>query len=97
MSTFKFRGIKIVNKKNQALSTIQDIQINLKKLFKILNEKYKEFNFKEFELKLLLNSQENKSNESDNLEEERNFFTLDLELPINEKSIESSITAKLRV
>jgi hypothetical protein len=77
------------------LSTIQDIQVNLKKLFKILNEKYKEFNFKEFELKLLLKNQENKSNEND--EEERNFFTLDLELPINEKSIESSIQAKLRV
>jgi hypothetical protein len=77
------------------LSTIQDIQINLKKLFKILNEKYKEFNFKEFELILLLKNQENKSNEDN--EEERNFFTLDLELPINEKSIESSIQAKLRV
>lgn len=87
---FKFKNI-ILNygKKTNKLNECQDFNLGLKKLNKILNEKFKNFSFNEFKLELFSNTLDNSENE------EENFFELKLELPIQDTQVEKIIQNKL--
>ncbi len=88
---FKFKNIHLNYGKNNNLNECQNFNIGLKKLNKILNEKFKNFIFNEFNLEL------NSNRIVETEEDEQNFFELKLELPIIDTQVVKLISNRLEL